>query len=65
MVRMCTRGRARQGDVLEATGLSDDKNWIRLADGTWVMIHHPSLGQLLELLEPDDDEGDLPFGAPM
>lgn len=57
-------GATMQGAILTATRLSDDKNWIMLPDGSWVMIRHPELGTLLELL-PEEDEDAPPFGAAM
>ncbi len=49
-------GARSQGDVLEAIGLSDDREWIKLGERAFVMLRHPEHGTLLERLDPEEAE---------
>ena len=48
-------GTKAEGEVLYATGLSEDGNWIKLGEKEWAMIEHPTLGKLLDRLAPEED----------
>jgi len=52
-------GARSEGDVLEAIGLSDDREWVKLGERAFVMIRHFEQGTLLERLDAEEEEEEV------